>query len=207
MGVVKVAALGSSWLVAVGLGLWTLFDYQTTPGAVSAAPQGWPAGSTLPLDPQAPTLVMFVHPLCPCSRASLHELQVLAAHEGDRIRSFVVFTKPKGLSSDWVNTDLWKTASSIPGVTCIADADGRETKLFHAQVSGEALLYDGGGRLRFHGGITVSRGHEGDNPGRMTIESFLAGESLVLSETPVFGCRLQNRDDRSSSDRSKAATP
>jgi len=207
MGVAKVAVLGSCWLVAVGLGLWTLFDYQTTAGAVSALSQTWPTGTAVPLDPEKPTLVMFVHPLCPCSRASLHELQVLVTHGGQQVRSVVVFSKPKGLSSDWTNTDLWKTARSTPGVTCLADAEGRETNLFHAQVSGEAMLYDRGGRLLFHGGLTVSRGHEGDNPGRLAIESLLGGDSLGLRETPVFGCRLQDRSVRSSSGRSANAAP
>ncbi len=207
MAIAKVAVLGSCWLVAVGLGLWTMFVYQTTPGAVSALPQTWPAGTALPLDPEKPTLVMFVHPLCPCSRASLHELQVLVTHSGQEFRSIVVFSKPKGFASDWTNTDLWKTAGSTPGVTCFADADGRETNLFHARVSGEAMLYDSGGRLLFHGGLTVSRGHEGDNAGRLAIESLLAGDSSGLRETPVFGCRLQDRTVRSSSGRSASAAP
>jgi hypothetical protein len=207
MGVVKVTVLGSCWLVAVGLGLWTLLDYQTTAGAVSALSQAWPAGTAVPLDPEKPTLVMFVHPLCPCSRASLHELQVLVTHGGQQVRSIVVFCKPKGLSSDWTNSDLWKTARSTPGVTCFADADGRETNLFHAQVSGEAMLYESSGRLLFHGGLTVSRGHEGDNPGRLAIEALLAGNSPILRETPVFGCRLQDRSVRSSSVRSASAAP
>jgi hypothetical protein len=206
MRIAKVAILGSSWLVAVGIGLWVLFDYQMTPGAVSALPQHWPAGTTLPLDPEKPTLVMFVHPHCPCSRASLHELQMLVTHSGNQFRPIVVFTRPKGLPSDWTNTDLWKTASSTPGVTCFADDGARETRLFHAQVSGETLLYDSTGRLLFHGGITDSRGHEGDNPGRLAIESFLAGDALGLHETPVFGCRLQARNG-SSSDRPNPSTP
>ena len=74
MGLVKLAVLGSCWLAAVGMGLWTLFEYQMTPGAISVVPQAWPAGTTVSLDPEKPTLVMFVHPLCSCSRASLHEI-------------------------------------------------------------------------------------------------------------------------------------
>lgn len=202
MRIVKVAVLGSSWLVAVGFGLWVLLDYQMTPGAVSALPQRWPAGATLPLDPETPTLLMFVHPHCACSRASLHELQVLVTHCKNRLRPIVVFTRPKGLPSDWTSTDLWNTASSTPGVICFADADGRETSLFKAKVSGETMLYDCSGRLLFHGGMTLSRGHEGDNPGRLAIESFVAGDAFALRETPVFGCRLQDRD-RSNSDRRK----
>jgi hypothetical protein len=206
MVVAKVAVLGSSWLVAVGLGLWVLFDYQMTPGSVAAVAQRWPAGTTLPLDPEKPTLVMFVHPHCPCSRASLHELQVLVTRCGQQMRTIVVFSKPNGLPSDWTNTDLWKTARLIPGVTCLADADCRETSLFQAQVSGETMLYDSAGRLLFHGGMTGSRGHEGDNPSRLSIEKFFAGDSLALRETPVFGCRLQN-GSRSCSDKPKSAAP
>jgi hypothetical protein len=206
MAVAKVAVLGSSWLVAVGLGLWVLFDYQMTPGSVAAAPRHWPAGTTLALDPHKPTLVMFAHPHCPCSRASLHELQVLVTHCGQQARTIVVFSKPKGLLSDWTNTDLWKTARSTPGATCFADADCRETNLFQAQVSGETMLYDSAGRLLFHGGMTVSRGHEGDNPGRLAIEKMLAGDSVAVRETPVFGCRLQD-GSRSCSDKRKSAAP
>jgi hypothetical protein len=206
MAVAKVAVLGSSWLVAVGLGLWVLFDYQMTPASVAAVPRRWPTGTTLRLDPEKPTLVMFVHPHCPCSRASLHELQVLVTHCGQQLRSIVVFSKPKGSPSDWTNTDLWNTARSTPGVTCVAEADGRETSLFHAQVSGETMLYDSAGRLLCHGGLTVSRGHEGDNPGRLAIEKFLAGDSLALRDTPVFGCRLQDVS-RSCSEKPKSAAP
>lgn len=206
MRIAKVAILGSSWLVAVGFGLWVLFDYQMTPGAVSALPQHWPAGTTLPRNPEKPTLVMFVHPHCACSRASLHELQVLVTHCGKQVLPIVVFTTPAGFPSDWMKTDLWETASSTPGVTCFADADGRETGLFRAQVSGETLLYDSAGQLLFHGGLTASRGHEGDNAGREAIESFLTGDAAALRETPVFGCRLQNRN-WSTSDRPKRATP
>jgi hypothetical protein len=193
MGIVKLAMLGSSWVVAVLCGLAVLGVYQMTPGSVAAVPARWPAGSTLPRDGEQPTLVMFVHPHCPCSRASLHELQVLVTHCSGQVHPIVVFSKPKGLSSDWMNTDLWRTARATPGVTCFADADGRETNLFGAHVSGETMLYDGSGRLLFHGGVTASRGHEGDNPGRLAIEQCLAGDSTALRETPVFGCRLLDR--------------
>jgi hypothetical protein len=196
MSVAKLSFLGSSWLLAVGLGLWVLFDYQTTPGAVSALSEHWPADSALQRDPDRPTLVMFVHPHCPCSRASLHELLVLATHSGRSVHSIVVFSEPKGLASDGMNGELWKTARSIPDVTCVADAGGLETSLFKARVSGETMLYDADGPLLFHGGITLSRGHEGDNPGRFAIESLLAGEPVAVRDMPVFGCRLLDRDQR-----------
>ncbi len=190
----KWVVLAAAWSVAVGSGLWAMFEYEMTPGAVSASPDRWPAGSALRLDPRCPTLVMFVHPHCPCSRASLHELLVLTTHCGAQMKSIVVFLKPRGFEQDWEKTDLWETAGSIPGTTCYSDVDGTETARFQARVSGETLVYNAAGNLLFHGGITVSRGHQGDNAGRSTIESLLAGEPVALRHTPVFGCSLREHN-------------
>ena len=58
--------------------------------------------------------------------------------------------------------------------------------------SGHALLYDARSRLEFSGGITVARGHAGDNVGRSAIEALIAGDVTVLRQAPVFGCALHN---------------
>ena len=47
-------------------------------------------------------------------------------------------------------------------------------------------------RLLFSGGITVARGHAGDNTGRGAIEELIDGETAVSRRTPVFGCALYN---------------
>jgi len=190
----KWVVLAAAWSAAVGSGLWAMFAYETTPGVVSSLRDGWPDGTTLRLDPRRPTVVMFVHPHCPCSRASLHELLVLATQRDEQIKPIVVFLKPHGFEADWEKTDLWKTARSIPGATCVADIDGKETARFDARVSGEALMYGPAGDLMFHGGITPSRGHEGDNVGRSTLESLLEGKPVALHRTPVFGCSLRDRN-------------
>ncbi|HUE12931.1 MAG TPA: hypothetical protein VMR25_02100 [Planctomycetaceae bacterium] len=190
----KWVVLAAAWSTAVGSGLWALFDYEMTPGIVAASPDRWPAGSVLRPDPRYPTVVMFVHPHCPCTRASLHELLVLATHCGGQMKPIVVFLKPRGFEHNWEKTDLWETAGSIPGATCFSDVDGTETARFQALVSGETLMYDAAGNLLFHGGITGSRGHQGDNAGRSAIESFLAGEPVALRHTPVFGCSLRERN-------------
>jgi hypothetical protein len=190
----KWVVLAAAWSTAVASGVWAMVEYELTPGAVSAAPDRWPAGSALRLDPRYPTVVMFVHPHCPCSRASLHELLLLVTHCGKQMKPIVVFLKPRGFESGWEKTDLWETARSIPGTTCFADVDGKETARFRARVSGETLVYDAAGNLLFQGGITVSRGHEGDNAGRSAIESILAGEPVALRHTPVYGCSLRERN-------------
>ena len=42
----------------------------------------------------------------------------------------------------------------IPGVTTIVDRDGTQASLFGAETSGQVVLYDSHGELKFRGGIT-----------------------------------------------------
>jgi hypothetical protein len=75
----------------------------------------------------------------------------------------------------------------------VRDRGGVEAKRFGARTSGEVLLYSAVGRLLFFGGITGSRGHEGDNYGLTSLASFLTAtpsESAVTAGSPVFGCAL-----------------
>ena len=71
-----------------------------------------------------------------------------------------------------------------------ADFDSAEAKRFSATTSGHAMLFDRGGRLRFSGGITDARGHEGDNDGRDAVVSIINGGDRMPAATPVFGCSL-----------------
>jgi hypothetical protein len=73
------------------------------------------------------------------------------------------------------------------------DTDGREAALFGAKTSGQVLVYDGTGRLRFSGGITGGRSHSGDNPGRARVEALLLSGTLDRPISPVFGCALFDR--------------
>jgi hypothetical protein len=70
------------------------------------------------------------------------------------------------------------------------DEAGREAARFGATTSGHVLLYDRGGRLRFSGGITASRGHVGDNAGRAALLGLLIHGETERERTPVFGCPL-----------------
>jgi hypothetical protein len=111
------------------------------------------------------TLVLFAHPHCPCTRASLHELDDLLAETQNRVSVTVVFTIPEGVPADWEQGDLWNSATSIPGLRVIRDQGGKEAHQFDVVGSGHVLLYAPSGKLLFSGGITASRGHEGDNVG------------------------------------------
>ena len=178
------------WGLVVGAGLMRLWAYADTPGKAAAAPERWPQASRLSRDPQRPTLVLFAHPQCACSRATVNELARLMAHEQGRVTVHVLFYEPEGADAAWEHTDLWRSASAIPGVRVATDTSGREAAAFDASVSGQTLLYDQNGRLAFSGGITFARGHEGDNAGLSAVSTLLAGGRPATDRTAVFGCSM-----------------
>jgi hypothetical protein len=180
------------WLSAIVSGMTLILHVSNTPGPAGAAPLRWPAQSQIPLDAFRPTLVLFAHPHCPCTRATLGELALLMARCRERLTAHVIFIRPAGTTEDWTQTELWRQASTIPGVTVQADNAEVEARNFRAETSGQTVLYDQGGHLLFQGGITISRGHSGDNPGRNAIVTLLEHTLSNQIKTPVFGCPLFN---------------
>jgi hypothetical protein len=176
--------------VVVLLGLAVLWNYNLAPGAAGKTPSGWPAGTLLQLHREQHTLVMFVHPHCPSSRASIGELAIAMARTQKHLAASVLFVKPQGFADEWATTDLWRTAASIPGVEVRVDGDGIETRRFGAATSGHAILYAPDGQRLFAGGITASRGHSGDNAGRAALVSLVNTGSYERKETFVYGCPL-----------------
>jgi hypothetical protein len=178
------------WLLVVGVGLSVLLSYENTPALAAKPSVLWPADSQIKRSPAHATLVMIVHPHCPCTRASIGELALLMAQSQGRLTAYVLFLKPAGFSDNWEKTDLWQSAASIPGVKPIIDYDGVEASRFNATTSGQTALYDAEGRLLFSGGITIARGHAGDNAGRSAIVSLVNTGIAEQTETSVFGCPL-----------------
>lgn len=177
------------WVIAVAAGLALLWRYENTSGANASPPAQWPAASSVNPATDRATLVMLVHPRCPCSRATIGELARLMAQTQDHLKAYALFVKPEGTSEDWEKTDLWRSAIEIPGVEVVMD-DGKEARRFNAVTSGQTVVYDAQGHLRFSGGITGSRGHSGDNAGRSAIVSLVNGADENRSESAVFGCPL-----------------
>ena len=178
------------WLSVIVASMALISHYSNSPGRTGAIPVCWSAESQIQLDTNRPTLIMFAHPRCPCTRASLGELGQLMADCQGRLSAQVWFIKPAGTVEDWTNTDLWCKAAAIPGVTVHCDTANVESRRFHAETSGQTVLYDQNGRLLFQGGITISRGHAGDNPGRSAVETLLEQKHADQIQAPVFGCAL-----------------
>jgi hypothetical protein len=179
------------WLLTLVLGGFSLARYESTPGEAAAPAARWPADSLVPRVSHSATLVMFAHPRCPCTRASLAELARLMAQCPGQVNAIVLFFAPQNAAQEWTKTVLWNSAATIPGVTPRRDEEGREAERFHARTSGETLLYDAAGKLLFQGGITDGRGHEGDNDGRASLVALLTSGHAWRTCTPVFGCALK----------------
>lgn len=185
------AIFAAAWIVALGCGLGALARYENRAGAVGATPDAWPNASRIARSNDSYTLVMLAHPFCPCTRASVSELAQIMAHVHGKVNAYVLFLKPRNSGSDWNDTELYRSAARIPGVRVVSDVDGEEAQRFGAETSGFTLLFDRSGKRIFSGGITASRGHEGDNVGESAVVS-LVNERAALRSTSVFGCALRS---------------
>jgi hypothetical protein len=183
-------SLYTLWLGAAVAGLAVLARYQAASGSVGVTHSQWPAHAAVAPDTNHDTLVMFVHPQCPCTRASLDELNRIAARCQGNFSGQIWFFHPAEFSEDWVHAGLWQSARGIPGVIPFEDPEGAQARVFGAETSGFVLLYDPRGKLLFKGGITAGRGHDGDNDGEDAIIALLSGKSAAVHETPVYGCSL-----------------
>lgn len=180
------------WLGCAVFGFACLGRLGQAAGASGHPPARWRQSPLVALDPVKPTLVMLVHPQCPCSRASIDELNHLMALCPNRAAASVLFLKPAGYSKAWAQTALWRQAAAIPGVRVLLDNNEDMTRRFGAATSGETLLYAPGGRLLYQGGLTGSRGHEGDNAGLSEVAALLGNQNLKAAarQEPVYGCPL-----------------
>lgn len=186
-----VKILTSIWVCAVIAGIALLIDYSAAPGTDAAPPPTWPAETAVTRHVSNSTLMMFVHPKCPCSNASLSELARVAARCHARMDLKVVFVKPQGAPSEWNQSPLKSKAEQIPRVQTIVDQDGRIAATFGVKTSGHCVVYDTDGKLLFSGGITAGRGHEGDSPGQSIIQAIAQGHTVdQAQQCATFGCAL-----------------
>ncbi|MBI1795433.1 MAG: hypothetical protein HYR74_00105 [Candidatus Eisenbacteria bacterium] len=169
-----------------------LLDYQTRAGAPAHPPSSWPQSTRIAMTVGEARLVVFAHPHCPCTRATLGELARVMARTEGRLHAAVQFVVPPGEDPQWARTDLWRSAAAIPGVQVGIDQGGAEARRFGSLTSGQVLLYDAAGRLCFAGGITAGRGHAGDNAGEDAIVAIASNGVGRLSSTPVYGCALKS---------------
>jgi hypothetical protein len=191
-----VIALGSLlWLMVTVYGVVYLKNYELQPGEQpSIYPIAQPADDAIPKSDSRAQLLFFSHPKCPCTKASLRELSRLMADTNGRMAITIIFAVPEGLDRSFADTDLKAFAEQLPGAKVIVDDNEAITRKYGAETSGFVVLYDSEGKLRFHGGITSSRGHEGDSAGKDAIYKIVMEKPNYLDNAPVYGCPLHKKD-------------
>lgn len=193
-GITLLGTLGAAvWLFGAVLGTSALAVYSSRAGESGRVDAHWPEGSSLPALDERARLVMFAHPRCPCTLASVRELQRLAAKLPEDVEILVVVNVPAGAHDEaWTDTALVREIADIPRAQTILDPGGVETERFGVETSGHVVVYDAAGHQRFEGGITSARGHEGDSAGALAILEIASGGDAHGSAA-VFGCSQREK--------------
>jgi hypothetical protein len=89
-----------------------LFNFDQTAGAVSAVPVRWPVSSAIDRPARTDALLVFVHPYCSCTVATLHEIASLSGGgpQSGQLSTTVLFYRPK--NSGWLPGNLWSKANA-----------------------------------------------------------------------------------------------
>ena len=183
------AGLVALWAAAIIGGFIWLGSYAATPGQAHAAPEALPAVIT-PAGATAtrtkPIVMMFVHPACPCTPASLDELAGAVGDHGADVSLIIA-----GPAAEAVQTHraILATADRF-GWDVLTDPAGTLAHRFGAHTSGHTVCYDAAGALAFSGGVTATRGHRGPNAGAAAVAAALAGATPDTDTAPVYGCPI-----------------
>lgn len=178
------------WLVGVLSSLYFLARYERTPGKDEPAPEVWPAKSKLPRTPGRSAMVVFAHPKCPCTVATIEELAQLVSRTQPNVDLTACFFAPENPDPGWMKTLALEEARRIDGLRIVEDVDGEEARRFHIRTSGRVVFYDPNGRLEYDGGITPGRGINGPANGSNALAALLSGNTTEVQNAPVYGCNI-----------------
>ncbi len=178
------------WMAAILCGGYLLLSEAATPGPQSGSPALWPTHAALKPVAGHWTMLVFAHPKCPCTHSAFANLARTLAASTEPIDCYVLLARPDHVGPDWCDAMIATLIREVPGIKTHTDENGVEARRFGAGTSGHAVLYDPELLLRYSGGLTASRGHEGDSIGLLAVSSLLRGASSLTQSAPVFGCSL-----------------
>ena len=138
------------------------------------------------------SLVMALHPKCPCSRATVGELEKISSRAPQKFSITVLAFKPRSEPETWIQSATVERVTKLGAVVRV-DSDGLEAEKLGLTTSGQILLYSPDGTLIYNGGITSARGHSGDNLGEESVLNLVNKAPAAVSAAPVFGCPLSDR--------------
>ncbi|HLO97235.1 MAG TPA: hypothetical protein VK171_01460 [Fimbriimonas sp.] len=174
----------AAWALSILSAGASLHFYEVTPSTNQIAPQ------TLREPSRTNTLLVFAHPKCPCTVATLKCLEELhQVHPEIQVELALVIppNSPKlfedGPSSEWQASHRWAKRT--------IDRNGTLAKSLGAIASGHTFLFEEKGDVVFAGGITRARGVVGESTALRDLITCINGkQSFGLSRHDVFGCSL-----------------
>lgn len=187
----------AAWLALIAAGFGVMAAYAAKPGAVGDVPRTWPdkAPAGMSLDPDQPTLVLAVHPRCPCTRATISELERALAKAPTQPTIYALIFEPAPddpahEDDAFARTSLAKRLALLPGARLIPDPGAQIATRFGALTSGHTLVYTPDAALAYSGGLTPTRAHEGPNTGSASLIELFNARASLASDAPVYGCPL-----------------
>lgn len=183
------------WLVAVWFCWSRLAAYSYTAGPLGHPPALRQADNPFGFSGESHLLVMTIHPKCPCSRASIGELEKLLSKLDKRLTCVVLVYQPAAAPDDWLRTDLVESVRRLSKVRMVVDPAGKLARDFGMTTSGTTVLYSPQGDPKYWGGTTSARGHAGDNLGSDSIAAIVRGQRPPATSRPAYGCRLLQIQD------------
>jgi len=174
-----------------------MYHYMTSPSGRATTPESLQAFGDLASIQQDGRhhLFVFLHPRCPCGRATIDQLTRLMPFLNKSARIVAYVYRPAREPAEWAATSIIGGLNRMPSIDIQPDLDGRIATRFGVLTSGHVLLYTNDGRLRFSGCVTNGRGHAGDSMGAASIKQILrAPDQLNRVDLPVYGCAIHDKD-------------
>ena len=186
----------AAWLTASTASVYIVMAYDFIPGRIDPHHAHWPADSGLARSANRTTALVFLHPRCACSKASVaHLIRIWKLQpDAELIAAVFVPRKPEDNQKAWEDAESVRMLrAGLSQARLVYDVDGQEARRFGAYTSGTVLVYDQSGGEVFRGGITDRRGGERDNSSLRQLQVVLgqlADSAGQKRPTPVFGCPI-----------------
>lgn len=187
--------IATIWVGGIVAGGFAMFRHEFTAGETEPAPQELPKEFSK-LGPKTDaelTLIMAVHPDCPCTSASIEQLDRFLTSHPEKTQAVAFFwTDPQNPDPiDLSSNAYWSRLSKMKAARIYPDPGGQNAAKLGALVSGAVAAYDANGKLRFQGGLTATRGHAGPSPSIDVLTCIAEGREICGSnQSPNFGCSL-----------------
>ena len=177
--------------LTTAFGMRLLIRFDETPGVSGKTLSRWPDSTRVGRVRDHFQILIFAHPGCSCTAATIEELAILLARPSSHgeVRPAITIIAA-GAQASPASIPWWESFRRIGRAELVWDKDGAEARRFGARVSGDVFLFNARGELVFRGGLTGSRGHIGDNYGLANLAAALESGRPAPQAQPVFGCAL-----------------